>query len=478
MAVGLGLGVPLSKLMLNAMSKMLGVTSPIRFIVVIPAVLWTSGLFLLLFVFIGTITTLQISPRKVVRLLREHQRPKVFPRYSRWVAILSLLLIGGGCGTAWFVDGRTLVPAMLPVTAVVSLGTFLFFAQASVGILMYLKKKTTFLYRNLNLLTISDLIFRMKENARVLAAVAVLSACVITATGTIYTAEATFLQDVARAHPQALTFAARGETAPETIASRVREILREDSIEVTEEIVLEGLVTPSQAENGTLLIPETNFNKWAESSGAQRLSLEENEAAYLVPMVGEPNGETVPMEVVYGGETYTINTRTWPFPRTNYLSSMNRLMVVDDTLFESLAKGAADGDLAVFAGYEFDNWRDSLDAIKRIRSFLEAEAPFGPEVQGGVLRRQKADDGAYGYDRPLRNRALLHRLRKYALFPAVQRDRGRPGKVRHHGKTGGIETRHRNRGQQAAIGVLFRSHRGGIGPLRFRDEVPVQRAER
>ena len=125
-AVGLGLGVPLSKLMLNAMSKMLGVTSPIRFIVVIPAVLWTSGLFLLLFVFIGTITTLQISPRKVVRLLREHQRPKVFPRYSRWVAILSLLLIGGGCGTAWFVDGRTLVPAMLPVTAVVSLGTFSF----------------------------------------------------------------------------------------------------------------------------------------------------------------------------------------------------------------------------------------------------------------------------------------------------------------------------------------------------------------
>jgi putative ABC transport system permease protein len=376
-AVGLGLGVPLSKLMLNAMSKMLGVTSPIRFIVVIPAVLWTSGLFLLLFVFIGTITTLQISPRKVVRLLREHQRPKVFPRYSRWVAIISLLLIGGGCGTAWFVDGRTLVPAMLPVTAVVSLGTFLFFAQASVGILMYLKKKTTFLYRNLNLLTISDLIFRMKENARVLAAVAVLSACVITATGTIYTAEATFLQDVARAHPQALTFAARGETAPETIASRVREILREDSIEVTEEIVLEGLVTPSQAENGTLLIPETNFNKWAEFSGAQRLSLEENEAAYLVPMVGEPNGETVPMEVVYGGETYTINTRTWPFPRTNYLSSMNRLMVVDDTLFESLAKGAADGDLAVFAGYEFDNWRDSLDAIKRIRSFLEAEHLLG-----------------------------------------------------------------------------------------------------
>ncbi|NLA60444.1 MAG: ABC transporter permease, partial [Firmicutes bacterium] len=267
-ALGLGAGIPLSKIMLGAMSRMLGVTSPIRFMVVIPAVLWTSGLFFILFVVIGTITTLQISPRKVVRLLREHQRPKVYPRYSKLVAFLSLLLIGGGYGVAWVVDGRTLVPAMLPVTAVVSLGTFLFFAQASVGILMSLQKKASFLYKDLNLLTLGDLIFRMKENARVLAAVAVLSACVITATGTIYTAEATFLKDIVMTHRHALTFAVRGDAGAGEVASRVREILGEDSVKITEEVVLHGLLVSSQMSDGTLLISESAFNDWVESSRA------------------------------------------------------------------------------------------------------------------------------------------------------------------------------------------------------------------
>ncbi len=372
-AVGLGFGIPLSKLMLDAMSRMLGVTSPIRFMVVMPAVLWTSGLFLVLFVAIGTITTLQIAPRKVVKLLREHQRPKVFPRYSRWVAFLSLLFIGGGYGAAWFVDGNTLVQAMLPVTAVVSLGTFLFFGQASVGILLSLQKNMSFLYRNLNLLTIGDLVFRMKENARVLAAVAVLSACVITATGTIYTAEATFLADVERAHPHALTFAVRGETAPESIASRIREILSEDSIDVTEEIVFHGLMASYDGQNGTLLIPEASFNKWAESSDAQKLSLGENEVAHLVTMVGQPGSDTLPMEITYGGATRTVSYRRWPFPSTNYLVPLGVLMVVDDTLFGSLVRNAPDRDLTVFASYEFDNWRDSLDATKTVRAFLEGK---------------------------------------------------------------------------------------------------------
>lgn len=387
-AVGLGLGIPLSKLMLDAMSRMLGVTSPIRFMVVVPGVLWTSGLFFILFVVIGTITTLQISPRQVVGLLREHQRPKVFPRYSRLVALLSMLLIGGGYGVAWFVDGRTLVPAMLPVTAVVSLGTFLFFAQASVGILMYLKKKTTFLYRNLNLLTIGDLIFRMKENARVLAAVAVLSACVITATGTIYTAEATFLADMASAYRNALTFAVRGETGPEDIASRVRDILGEHSLKVTEEVVLRGVLASSEGQSGTLLIPERAFNEWAGTSGTheEKLSLEEDEAACLLAFGGRPVGDAFPMEIAYGDITRTVTCKPVPFPPANYLEQVNVFVVVDDTFFESLAKDAPDTDLIVFAGYEFGNWLDSLDATKSVRAFLE-----GKDLLGFVSRVEAYD---------------------------------------------------------------------------------------
>ncbi|HHY76791.1 MAG TPA: ABC transporter permease [Firmicutes bacterium] len=370
---GLGLGIPLSKVMLGIMSRMLKVTSPIRFMVVVPAVLWTAGLFFILFIAIGVITTLQISPRQVVSLLREHQRPKAYPRYSGLVALLSLILVGGGYWVAWSVDGRTLVPAMLPVTAVVSLGTFLFFAQASIGILTALRKKTSFLYRNLNLLTVGDLVFRMRENARVLASVAVLSACVITAVATIYTAQAVLLMDMETVYGHALTIAVRGETDPVHIVPRIREILDDESLKVTEEVVLRGLIGFSEGNRRTLVIPETSFNEWLESSGTNvpEVFLGPDDAAQLSAAVLEPSSDAFTMEITYGDLSRNVNCRLWPFLRVNYPSAVTRFLVVDDSLFDSLAGGARDEDLVVFASYEFENWRGSLVATTRALSSLK-----------------------------------------------------------------------------------------------------------
>ena len=201
--VGLGLGIPLSKLMLDSMSRLLGVWSPVRFMMVVPAVKLTAALFMALFLLAGALAAMQVSPRKVVRLLREHQRPRDIPSCSVPLVVLSLLCIGGGYGAAWVVDGSTLGAAMLPVTSVVSLGTFLFFAQVSVAILGALRRRPAFLYTGLNLLTVGDLSFRMKENAWVLATVAVLSAAVITSMGTIYTARAMILMSVEEYAPEA-----------------------------------------------------------------------------------------------------------------------------------------------------------------------------------------------------------------------------------------------------------------------------------
>ena len=119
-------GDPLSRYLLIAICNMLRVTSPVRFMIVVPAAALTAILFMMLFTGAGAFTSLCISPRKVVKLLREHQMPKALPGYSRFVALSSLLCIGAGYAVAWKVTGYHLIRAMLPVTAIVSLGTFLF----------------------------------------------------------------------------------------------------------------------------------------------------------------------------------------------------------------------------------------------------------------------------------------------------------------------------------------------------------------
>lgn len=381
-ATGLGLGIPLSRLMLNAMSTMLQVESPIRFMVVVPAVALTAGLFGVLFVLIGSITALQISPRKVIVLLREHQRPKTLPSYSPLVAFLSLLLIGGGYGVAWIVDGNTLGTAMLPVTAVVSLGTFLFFSQASIGILRRLQRKLSFIYRNLNLLTIGDLVFRMKENARVLASVAVLSACVITATGTVYTAQATLLRDEERAYPHAVTLAVSGETDPAELRAAIGQILDEDKVHVTEEVFLTGIMAGQPADSGrsdhVFLVSEQVYNDWAQIAGNPSVTLDGKEAAILVHYEGgsDPDNRT-PMEITYHEETLTLEAATCRFPEMNRMYSVLSYIVVDDALFESLAKTSDASEQATLLSLELDGWQKSLGTGKRIRAAVPDEHLIG-----------------------------------------------------------------------------------------------------
>lgn len=373
-AAGLGLGIPLSRLMLDAMSRMLQVSSPVRFMVVVPAVIWTVGLFMALFIVIGAFTTLQISPRRVVRLLREHQRPKALPSYSLWIALLSLLCIGGGYAVAWVVDGRSLALAMLPVTFIVSLGTFLFFAQASVGILRMLQRKLSFFYRGLNLLAVGDLLFRMKENAWVLATVAVLSAGVITATGTIYTAQATLLRDTERNYPHAVTFAVSGETDASELSAEIHRILDEDKVTVTEEVALSGLSAEVGGMAGSLVISEADYNSPAATSEGKPVDLEGTEAALLLPFEG-PTGETVegiPMDLVLGGETFAVKAMTWPFAHTNHLSAVQQFVVVDDGLFGRLSSAASPGDRTSFFSYEFKDWTRTLETSRRIRAIPDA----------------------------------------------------------------------------------------------------------
>jgi putative ABC transport system permease protein len=369
-AAGLGLGIPASKLMLDAMSRTLQVPSPVRFMVVMPAVLLTAGLFLALFVVIGAFTTLQISPRRVVRLLREHQRPKDLPTYSWVIALLAFVCIGGGYAVAWVVNGATLVLAMLPVTFIVSFGTFLFFAQASVALLRTLQRKLSFFYKGLNLLTVGDLVFRMKENAWVLATVAVLSACVITSMGTIYTAQATLLKQFEGGYPHAVTFAVSGGT--DAVAPDVDKILAEDKVTVTEAVELSGLYTTGGDNTGTLVVSESDYNAWAAAAGRDLLNLSGSEAAMLQPFEG-PTGQAVegiPVDLAVGGKTFTVQAKPWPFAHTNYLRNIRQFVVVDDTLFGTISQVASPEDRTGFFSYEFKNWKKTVGTSRHLRAAI------------------------------------------------------------------------------------------------------------
>src|SRR5690606_15290980 len=96
---------------------------------------------------------------------------------------VSLLL---GYGMAVTVTIQTIGIMVFPVIGLVVLGTFFLYSQLSIIVLQLLKRNKKLFYNKSNILIISQLGYKIKDNARILFTITILWAFVITAMGTIY----------------------------------------------------------------------------------------------------------------------------------------------------------------------------------------------------------------------------------------------------------------------------------------------------
>src|SRR5699024_11268717 len=83
------------------------------------------------------------------------------------------------------VEGMGVIIAMVPVIIMVIIGTYFFFTQSSVFLIHYLKKRKSIYLNKTNMILLSDLVYRMKYNARTFFMVAIISNVAFSAIGTL-----------------------------------------------------------------------------------------------------------------------------------------------------------------------------------------------------------------------------------------------------------------------------------------------------
>ncbi|GAE94779.1 ABC transporter permease protein YvcS [Gracilibacillus boraciitolerans JCM 21714] len=149
-----------------------------------------GGVFLPLFVLISQFTLFIIHSEEVVSLLKGSVKPKREPKPSIPFSILGMMFLGGGFGLALFA-GIDIGSAVI-ITVCTVIGTYLFYSQLSVWVLKLLKRNKKFYRKGTNLLWISDLMYRVKDNARLFFIVSIVSAVAFTATGTLATYKSMF----------------------------------------------------------------------------------------------------------------------------------------------------------------------------------------------------------------------------------------------------------------------------------------------
>lgn len=180
---GIGGGLLLAKLFLMAGSNLLGVPQ-LAFHVPWQGLLLTVGAFSLLFLLISLCTSLLLGSHRLIELFQAEMKPARPPQASLALSLLAAVLLSASYLLAATATASNVLLRMLPVTAMTIGGTYFFYTQLSVFLIQRAKRHLTYYWKKTNLVTVSNLASRMKENARMFFLVTIISTVTFCAVGT------------------------------------------------------------------------------------------------------------------------------------------------------------------------------------------------------------------------------------------------------------------------------------------------------
>ncbi len=226
LAAGLGAGILLTGLSGKLLLGLAGITADYTPSVTPVALLYTLGLFGVIFLGCLAGNLVHLSLAAPTDLLREDHSGERDPRFGVLGSILGLLLLGGGYAVAiWAYCEPMLALLVVPVfflaSLLAALGTYGVFIFGSIYVLKALRGNKDFYYRPQNFVTVSGMLHRMRKNGAGLANICLFSTMtlvtlcctltvafgqgeVMTLVGTDYRAGAVSL-DLAHIAPEELT---------------------------------------------------------------------------------------------------------------------------------------------------------------------------------------------------------------------------------------------------------------------------------
>ena len=183
--VGLILGHLLGELAFLVLNYALKFGVKMSFPFTLNAVMITIGLFVLIFLVTLIYNITQVTFSKPIQLIKGKQTGEREPKSSIFLFILSLLLIGSGYYLSVTIDNPmdAMIYFLLAVLLVI-VGTYFLFISGSIFILKALKKNKKLYYRPSPFISISGMLYRMKQNAAGLANITILATMVIVAVAT------------------------------------------------------------------------------------------------------------------------------------------------------------------------------------------------------------------------------------------------------------------------------------------------------
>ncbi|MCY7881128.1 FtsX-like permease family protein [Bacillus spizizenii] len=385
-AAGIGAGLLFSKLFFMIMTWMLSVKVPISFVIVPKAFVMTAAGFLILFQTLLILSLARIRKLEIIELIKAAQKPKSLPAYSKWLTVLSLLCLAGGYFLSATANAIDMVFRVFPILILVLIGTYFFFTQSSVAFFRMLYRKKHSFYKGTNIIVRSNMIFRLKDHARMLFLTSVITAVILTATGVIYMFYADLEKQEEQSIPQSVAWVEKDASSFQVMKPETAEnTLKKADADIKYKVNATGIPVTFQSDSPygnrkakALLISEKIYNQVAKEKGFPVIHLQENEAFINVPfqmMVKDTfgEGEKAAFHMKSGKTLSYIMKKQQNKGILMSVEGVSRLLVVSEKSFDSLTQEVPLKDQMRVVGYELEHWQETVDVSEKLGNMVSKE---------------------------------------------------------------------------------------------------------
>lgn len=180
MVLGIGIGILLDKAFYLLIAKMLNASIALGFYISYQSIVNSIILFLIIFVLMYLFSLIQINLSNPIELLHGDQHGEKEPKTKWLLAIIGLICLGTGYYMSVSIQDPVTAFAFFMVAVIlVVIGTYMLFTAGSIVLLKLLRKNKRYYYKTNHFISVSNMIYRMKQNAVGLGNICILSTMVL-----------------------------------------------------------------------------------------------------------------------------------------------------------------------------------------------------------------------------------------------------------------------------------------------------------
>lgn len=180
MVLGIGIGILLDKAFYLLIAKMLNASIALGFYISYQSIVNSIILFFIIFLLMYVFSLIQINLSNPIELLHGDQHGEKEPKTKWLLAIIGLICLGTGYYMSVSIqDPVTAFVFFMVAVILVVIGTYMLFTAGSIIILKLLRKNKRYYYKTNHFISVSNMIYRMKQNAVGLGNICILSTMVL-----------------------------------------------------------------------------------------------------------------------------------------------------------------------------------------------------------------------------------------------------------------------------------------------------------